>query len=129
MPVERKFSGAPAEPRFGYCRALRMGERILVSGTAAYDAQGRVVQPGNMHAQSVRCLEIIREAIEALGGGMEHVVRSRIYVTDIQRADEVGRAHAAAFGKHPPTATMVEVTALIDPDLVVEIEVEAWVGE
>ena len=129
MPVQRSFSGAPAEPTFGYCRALRSGDRILVSGTAAYDAQGNVVQPGNMHAQAVRCLEIIREAIEALGGQMAHVVRSRIYLTDIGRAEEVGRAHAAAFGSNPPTATMVEVTALIDPDLVVEIEVEAWLGE
>ncbi len=129
MTVQRKFSGAPAEPKFGYCRALRSGDRILVSGTAAYDAQGNVVQPGNMYAQSVRCLEIIQDAIEALGGKLDHVVRSRIYVTDIKRADEVGRAHAVAFGKHPPTATMVEVTALIDPALVVEIEVEAWLGE
>lgn len=127
MPLQRVFTGSPAEPTFGYCRAIRAGNQIIVSGTAAYDAGGNVVAPGDMYAQTVRCLEIIRKAIEDLGGNVSQVVRTRTFVTDIGRASEVGRAHREVFADHPPTATLVEVTALIDPALVVEMEADAIV--
>lgn len=126
--VERAFSGAPWEKKVGYCRALRVGNRIFVTGTAPVTDEGGVHAPGDAYAQTRRCLEIIREALEELGAGMEEVVRTRIYVTDISRWEEYGRAHGEVFGEHPCATTMVEVAGLIDPGMLVEVEADAIVG-
>ena len=125
MTFERAFSGNPWEQSFGYCRAVRAGDTIYVSGTAARGEQGGVVAAGDMHAQAVRCLEIISNALEKLGGDLSRVVRTVVYVTDISRREEVARAHHGAFGEHPPASTLVEVGALAHPEMLVEIEVTA----
>ncbi|HSR42586.1 MAG TPA: RidA family protein [Longimicrobiales bacterium] len=129
MSVQRVFSGAPWEERVGYCRALRTGDRVFVTGTAPVDPDGSVHAPGDAYRQAVRCIEIVREALEGVGAGLSDVTRTRMFVTDIDRWEEVGRAHAEAFGDHPPATTMVEVRRLIDPEMLVEIEADAVVGE
>ena len=130
MPALRRVSsGAPWEARYGYCRALRMGDRILVTGTAPVAEGGGVHAPGDPEAQARRCWQIIEAALTELGAGLEHVVRSRMYVTDITQADAFGRVHGELLGANPPCTTMVEVSALIDPAMLIEIEVEAWVPE
>lgn len=124
---QRVFSGAPWEARVGYCRALRVGERIFVTGTAPVADGGGCHAPGDAYAQAVRCFEIIRDALAELDAGMEDVTRTRMFVTDIERWEEFGRAHAEAFGGHPPATTMVEVRRLIDPDMLIEVEADAIV--
>ncbi|MGH7564418.1 MAG: RidA family protein [Gemmatimonadota bacterium] len=123
--VRRAFSGAPWESGYGYCRAVRDGERIWISGTAAVGPDGKVVAPGDLYAQTKRCIEIVTGALAELGAGLADVRRTRVFVTDIWRWEEVARAHREAFGEHPPAATMVEVTRLIDPQMLVEIEADA----
>ena len=123
--VKRAFSGAPWESRVGYCRALRTGNRVFVTGTASVGEDGRVHAPGDAYAQTVRCLDIIERSLGELGADMRHVVRTRIFVTDIERWQDVGKAHGERFGDAPPTTTMVEVSRLIDPDMLVEIEADA----
>ncbi len=127
MAVQRVFSGAPWEGRVGYCRALRTGDRIFVTGTASVK-DGAVHAPGDAYAQTRRCLEIIEAALAELGAGLADVVRTRMFVTDITLWREFGRAHGEAFADHPPTTTMVEVRALIDPEMLIEIEADAVVG-
>lgn len=122
-------TGTAWEPRVGYCRAVRMGPFISVSGTTATDASGHVVGEGDIYAQTVQALTNIQTAIEALGGRMEHVVRTRMYVTDISLWGDVGRAHGEFFGTIRPATSMVEVRRLIDPVMLVEIEAEAIVPE
>lgn len=128
MEFERVFSGAPWEERVGYCRALRAGDRIFVTGTAPVAEGGGVHAPGDAYEQARRCLEIIAAALAELGAGLEDVVRTRMFVTDIERWEEIGRAHGEAFRGHPPTTTLVEVSRLIDPEMLVEIEADAVVG-
>lgn len=123
--VQRTFSGAPWEARVGYCRALRVEERIFVTGTAPVDDDGGVAHPGDAYLQAQRCLEIIEEALLELGADMSNVVRTRMFVTDIARWEEYGRAHGEVFAEHPPTTSMVEVSALIHPDMLIEIEADA----
>lgn len=118
-------SGAPWEKLYGYRRALRVGNLVFVAGTAPVGDDGKTFAPGNAGAQARRCFEIAIAALRELGGGPQHVVRTRMYVTDIARADEFGRAHGEIFGAHPPAATMVEVKALINPDMLIEVEVDA----
>lgn len=123
----RAYSGAPWETEVGYCRAIRVGAQIFVTGTAPVADGGGVFAPGDAEAQTRRCIEIIEAALAELGASLADVVRTRLFVTDISRWREIGRAHAAAFAAHPPATTMVEVKALIDPDMLVEIEADAVV--
>ena len=129
MSFQRAFSGAPWEPRVGYCRALRAGNRVFVTGTASVADDGSVHAPGDAYDQATRCLDIIERALAQVGARMEHVVRTRIFVTDIDRWEEIGRAHGERFSAAPPTTTMVEVSRLIDPDMLVEIEADAIVDD
>ena len=125
MQFQRTFSGAPWETKIGYCRALRAGNHIYVTGTAPVADDGNLFAPGDAYAQARRCLEIIRTALADLNAELSHVVRTRMFVTDISRWEEYGRAHREAFGDHPPATTMVEVRSLIDPEMLIEIEVDA----
>ncbi|MFP4438249.1 MAG: RidA family protein [Chloroflexaceae bacterium] len=130
MPdIQRTFSGAPWEAQVGYCRALRVGQQIFVTGTAPVGADGGVVAPGDAYAQARRCLEIIESALHDLGAEMHWIVRTRMFVTDISRWAEYGRAHQEFFAAHPPTTTMVEVKSLIDPAMLIEIEADAVVPD
>lgn len=125
MQFQRVFSGSPWEPKVGYCRALRAGDLIFVTGTAPVAAAGGVHAPGDAYAQTVRCFEIIEQALSELGADLSHVVRTRLFVSDISRWQEYGRAHCERFASHPPCTTMVEVKSLIDPAMLIEIEVDA----
>lgn len=113
-------SGALWEDQVGYCRAVRIGNTIEVSGTAPTEG-GKTIGK-NTYEQTKACLKIIREAIEKAGGKMEDVVRTRMYVTDISQWTEVGKAHGEVFKNIKPATTMVEVSALIAPDMLVEVE-------
>lgn len=120
-------SGAPWESVVGYSRAVRTGPHISVAGTAPVGDDGEVVGVGDAYLQTKRCIEIIEQALEAAGAGLEHVVRTRLFVTDISLWEAVGRAHGEVFGDIRPACTMVEVKALIDPDMLVEIDADAFV--
>jgi enamine deaminase RidA (YjgF/YER057c/UK114 family) len=121
-------TGAPWESIAGYARAVRVRDTIHVSGTTAQGPDG-LVGRGDPGAQTRRCLEIVRAAIEALGGRMEDVVRTRMYVTDIRQWEAVARVHGEVFAQIRPATAMVEVSKLIDPDMLVEIEAEAIVED
>lgn len=124
----RVFTGAPWEAKVGYCRALRRGPLVTVSGTAPVEPDGRTHAPGDALAQARRCFAIALDALRRLGAGPEHVTRTRMLVTDARKWEAFGRAHAEAFGAHPPATTLVEVKGLISPDMLIEVEVDAWVG-
>lgn len=119
----RVQSGSAYEGQIGFSRAVRVGDRILISGTAPIWPDGSC--PDDVQAQARRCLEIILQALSDAGAGPEHVVRTRMYLTDAGDAGAVGAAHAEVFAEHPPAATMVVVAALLDPRWRVEIEAEA----
>ena len=122
---EKIFSGTPWEPKVGYSRAIKVGDMIYVSGSTGTDPSGKVLAPGDMYAQSVQAIRNVENALKRLGLGLEHVVRTRIYVTNIELWEEVARAHAEFFGTVHPATTLVEVSRLIDPEMLVEIEAAA----
>ena len=122
-------SGAPWEARVGYSRAVRVGPFIAVSGSAAIDENGELVGEGDMYAQAKQCIDVIGAALEKAGGDLSDVVRTRIFVTDIERWDDVGRAHQEAFGDVMPATSMVQVSRLIDPRMLVEIEADAVIRD
>lgn len=125
MVRQRAFSGTPWEEKVGYCRALRVGQQIFVSGTAPSDGEGNTFAPGDAYAQTHRCFEIIQQALQDLEADLDDVVRTRIYVTNMNHWPEVARAHHELFADQPPVNTTVEIPALMNPDMLVEVEVEA----
>ena len=125
----RVFTGAPWEPHIGYCRALRAGQLIFVTGTAPVDEHGGIFAPGDAYRQAARCLEIIDGALRKLGARRENIVRTRQFVADIRRWADFGRAHREFFANHPPCTTMIEVQRMIDPAILIEIEADAVCDE
>jgi enamine deaminase RidA (YjgF/YER057c/UK114 family) len=129
-PGRRNFgSGAPWEPVAGYSRAVRVGALVWVAGTTATDADGNVVAPGDAAAQTRQAIGNVRRGLEQAGARLEHVVRTRMFVTDISRWEDFARAHGETFGSIRPASTMVQVSALIHPDMLIEIEADACIPE
>ena len=122
---QRYSSGMKWESIVGYSRAVRVGNRIYVTGTTATNENGDVVGVGDAHAQTVQTVKNIERALQALGAGLEHIVRTRMFVTDISRWEEYGKAHGEFFREIMPATTMVEVSKLIDPNMLIEIEADA----
>ena len=128
MPRLNISSGTPWESIVGYSRAVRVGEHVFVSGTTASDESGAVRGVGDAYAQAAYIFRKIERALNEAGATLGDVVRVRMFVTDISRWEEIGRAHGELFGAIRPVTTMVEVSKLIDPDHLVEIEVDALIG-
>lgn len=125
MKRENFATGTKWEPVVGYSRAVKLGKRVFVTGTTATDTKGELVAEGDMYGQSKQALANIERVLKRAGAEMRHVVRTRIFVTDISRWQEVGRAHGDHFSKIRPATTMVEISKLIDPRMLVEIEADA----
>lgn len=127
MPRQLHATGTPWEPIVGYSRCVRVGQLVWVSGTTALDAQGQLVGHGDAYAQTLQCIRNIEQALLAVAARIEHVVRTRMFVTNIADWEAVGRAHGEWFKNIRPATSMVEVAKLIHPDLLIEIEADAFI--
>ncbi|MEO0684453.1 MAG: RidA family protein [Cyanobacteria bacterium J06649_11] len=125
MQIHRTFSGASWESTVGYCRAIKVGNNIYVSGTAPIAEDGNVFAPGDAYAQAKRCFQIVQKALQDLNADINNVTRTRMYVTDISLWSEFGKAHQEFFAETPPASTMLEVKSLIDSAMLIEVEVDA----
>jgi isochorismate pyruvate lyase len=125
MEKQRVTSGSTWEAKVGYCRALKVGSQIFISGTAPSDGKGGTFAPGDAYAQTKRCFEIIQSALQELGADLSDIVRTRLYVTDFAHWEDYARAHQELFGDHPPASCMVEIKGLINPDMLIEVEADA----
>jgi enamine deaminase RidA (YjgF/YER057c/UK114 family) len=126
--IERVASNTPWEPVFGYVRKVKAGNWLAISGTTATDERGMVIGAGQMYVQARQALANLKHHIESAGFSLAEVIRTRVFVTDISRFAEVARAHKEVFGAHPPASTLVEVKRLVHPDMMIEIEVDAFGG-
>jgi len=127
--VRRAFTGAQWESRVGYCRAIRKGNHVWVTGTVSVDEEGQPFAVGDPAGQARRIFQIIEKALSEVGAAMSDVMRTRMFVTDISHWEAFGEAHGEVFRDHPPATTMVEVSKFIAPDFLIEIEADAFVAD